>query len=392
MDLLELERLLRDIESDCVERTTSTDNTAKFSEAICAFSNDLPGNKRPGYLFVGATPEGNASGAVITDQLLQNLASIRSDGNIQPLPALNVQKFRLAGGEMAVLEVFPSPLPPVRYKGVIWVRIGPRRGVANEAEERILSERRTFLARTWDARPATESSLADLAVDLFTVSYRPSAIARTVIDDNNRSPEEQLAALRFFDLRGACPTHAGVLLFAKNPLFFVPGAYFQFAQYDGADQASRVRRERRISGDLLTVMRALDALVEEVGEARPVPQGGGEREVYAYPPRCLHELLMNAVIHRSYESNTPVMVSQYVDRIELLSPGGLYGDLTADEFPHVTAYRNPVIAEASKVLGFVNKFGRGVDVAQAELQRNGSPPAVFDLRPNHVLVTIRSHP
>ncbi|MBN2209267.1 MAG: hypothetical protein JW759_08225 [Candidatus Coatesbacteria bacterium] len=38
----ELNALLKDIESDRVEGTTSTDDTDKFSEAVCAFANDLP--------------------------------------------------------------------------------------------------------------------------------------------------------------------------------------------------------------------------------------------------------------------------------------------------------------------------------------------------------------
>ena len=104
---------------------------------------------------------------------------------------------------------------------------------------------------------------------------------------------------------------------------------------------------------------------------------------------AVHEILMNAVIHRNYESTTPVMINHYADRMEVLSPGGLYGDLTPDQFPRVTAYRNPVVAEAAKVLGFVNRFGRGIPTAQAELARNAAPPAEFELGLNHVLVTIR---
>lgn len=107
MNREELEALLADLESDRVERTASVRNTDKLGEAICAFANDLPNNQRPGYLFVGAKEDGSASGAVIDDELLQNLAAIRSDGNVQPIPALNVQKWVLGGGDMAVVEVHP---------------------------------------------------------------------------------------------------------------------------------------------------------------------------------------------------------------------------------------------------------------------------------------------
>jgi ATP-dependent DNA helicase RecG len=142
MNRSELEGLLADLESDRVERTISLTDHDKFSEAICSFANDMPNSGKPGYLFIAATPDGKASGAVITDELLQQLAAIRSDGNIQPLPVMNVQKWQLGGGEMAVVEVFPSDLPPVRYRGRTCIRVGPRRAQASPAEERSLSERR----------------------------------------------------------------------------------------------------------------------------------------------------------------------------------------------------------------------------------------------------------
>ena len=127
MNRSELEKILTDLESDRVELTISLTDFDKFGEAICSFSNDLPNSGQAGYLFIGATPEGKASGAVIEDDFLQRLAAIRSDGHIQPLPAMNVQKWFLGGGEMAVVEVFPSDLPPVRYRGRTCIRVGPRR-------------------------------------------------------------------------------------------------------------------------------------------------------------------------------------------------------------------------------------------------------------------------
>ena len=79
----QLEQLRIDIESDAVERTISTNNTDKFSEAICAFANDLPNHESAGYLLVGVRDDGTLNGLTVTDQLLQNLAALRSEGHIQ---------------------------------------------------------------------------------------------------------------------------------------------------------------------------------------------------------------------------------------------------------------------------------------------------------------------
>jgi ATP-dependent DNA helicase RecG len=57
--------------------------------------------------------------------------------------------------------------------------------------------------------------------------------------------------------------------------------------------------------------------------------------------------------------------------------------------PGVTDYRNPHLAEAMKVLGFVQRFGIGIATARRLLADNGNPEPVFEPRDTHVLVTIR---
>ena len=85
--------LLADLESDRVERTISVDKTDKFSQAVCAFANDYPGHRQPGYLIIGVDDRGRLNGTKVSDQLLQNLGALRSDGNILPLPALSTRSF-----------------------------------------------------------------------------------------------------------------------------------------------------------------------------------------------------------------------------------------------------------------------------------------------------------
>lgn len=196
-----------------------------------------------------------------------------------------------------------SASPPVRFKGQVWIRVGPRRAVASESEERRLTERRVSHARTFDARPCRDSSVTDLAADLFLTTYRQQAVAEDVIASNRRELKQQLAALRFFDIANDCPTHAGILLFAKNPRFY-----------------------------------------------------------------------------------------WFYDRIEVQNPGSLYGEASRENFPRQNAYRNPVIAEAMKTLGYVNRYGSGVERAQEALKTNSNPPAAFSFEDTYFLVTAKTRP
>ena len=389
----QLRALIADRESDRVELTISTKNTDKFGEAICAFANDFPNHRQPGHLIVGVGDDGTVGGLTVNDPLLRRLGELRSNVNIEPLPVMTVQKYALPEGEVAVIEVLPSDLPPVRYKGRVWIRVGPSRRGANQQEERILIEKRTAWQRTFDVRPCPGCTLDDLVPDLFRISYLPAAVDRDVIAENNRGDREQMASLRFYDLAADCPTHAGALLFARDPLRWLAGASIQFVRWGGTTMADDPVGERRFSGDLITVLREVEAFVSLPAQARPVTDSAlRERTETDYPPVAIRELLLNAIMHRSYESNAPVRFYWYEDRIEIQNPGGLYGMASAENFPRQTDYRNPVMAEALATLGYVNAFGRGVIRAQDALRRNGNPEAKFTFEPSHVLATIRRAP
>jgi ATP-dependent DNA helicase RecG len=384
----ELVALLSDMESDRVERTESTKNTEKFSVAVCAFANDMPNHRQPGYLLIGVKDDGSLSGLQVTDDLLKELGGIRSDGQILPQPLMNVQRFVLPGGNVAVVEVAPSDLPPVRYKGRVWIRVGPRKAVANEQEERVLSERRVSSVRNFDATVCLEANISDLSLGQFD-TYRREAVAAETIAENHRSVDLQLASLRLFDLDKQSPTYAGLLLIGKNPRFFLPGAYIQYLKLPGTTLTDVPLDQAEISGDLTSVLRELDARLKVIIQTRMRSLGGlKEQLIPDYPETALRELLMNAVMHRNYDSNSPIRFYVFEDHIEIQSPGGLYGEATRENFPSRNSYRNPIIAEAMKSLGFVNKFGYGVIRAKDLLEKNGNPPPAFEFDEHSVLVKV----
>jgi ATP-dependent DNA helicase RecG len=85
-------------------------------------------------------------------------------------------------------------------------------------------------------------------------------------------------------------------------------------------------------------------------------------------------------MHRNYQTNAPAKFYEYSDRIEMDNPGGLYGKVQPENFPNTNDYRNPIIAEAMKVLGYVNRFNRGVNMVQEILEENKNGDAIFDFK------------
>lgn len=390
-----LRALLADLESDLVERKESASGTDKIAQAICAYANDLPGYGHSGVVFVGATDDGRPTGRAITDTILLALAGIRDTGKILPLPQMRVSPLDVDGRQVAVVEVEPSLSPPVRYEGRVWIRVGPRRAIASADEERRLSERRRAADLTFDARPVHGVGLDDIDIELFEREYLPASLPADVIEENGRTVTERLAALRLATLDGT-PTAAGVLLLGAEPTRLLPGAYVQFLRVDGTGLDEPILDEKLLTGPIPTVLRQLDELlILNIHTAVVIGTGSTDRRRPDYPLIALQQLVRNAALHRNYEAtSSPIRLTWYNDRVELFSPGGPYGSVTVENFgrPGVTDYRNPVLAEAMRNLGYVQRFGAGLQLVKAAAERNGNPLVEFDVDPAYIGITMRKAP
>jgi len=396
---IELQALLNDLESDRSERkeTFGGDASDKVRQAICAFANDLPNHRKPGVVFIGADDDGVPSSLNVTDELLRKLADIRSDGNILPLPTMTVEKRVLKEAEMVVIMVLPSDTPPVRYKGRIWIRTGPRRAIASAQDERILSEKRRYRDLPFDLQSVSFATLTNLSLTLFETEYLPSAVAPDVLAANERGYEERLSTFRMIESTDhPIPTVLGCIVLSPRARDLIPCDYIQFLRIDGNQLADPIKDEEVIDGPLAQMLRRLDDKIEaHIQTAVEIASGTVERRTPDYPLAALQQLARNAVMHRSYEAtHAPVRITWFNDRIEITNPGGPYGIVNRENFgkPGYTDYRNPNLAEAMKVLGFVQRFGVGIQMAQKALVDNGNLPAEFDPQDNLVLVTIRRQP
>lgn len=256
----DLRRLIASPETDMVERTASIRDRDKFAEAICAFANDLPDRRAPGYLIIGVHDDGRCAGVQIDDELLRSLGGFRSDGTITPFPVLTVERRVLDGCTLAVVEVHPSDNPPVRFSGRTCVRIGPRRGYATPEEERRLTEKRRWGVLPFDQQPVAGATIDDLDPLRFKGEYLPAAVHPDVLAENRRDLRDQMLSLRLIHPSGP-PTTTGLLVCGKDPRAFLPGAYVQFVRYPGCTIGDSVVDHQEIGGMLSDQMRRLDEVI-----------------------------------------------------------------------------------------------------------------------------------
>ena len=386
----DLRQLIASPESDLVERKRSIEPKA-FRRNVCAFANDLAGSGRPGIILIGVEDDRRSAGTTIDDELLKNLANMRDDGLIQPLPSLTVERRRIDEFEVAVVIVEPSHEPPVRFQGRAYVRVGPTTRLATAEDERRLIEQRRASDLPFDLRPSRDAWNDELDLRYFRDEYLPLAVAADVLEQNERPIDQQLGALRMTG--DGRPTNGGLLVLGRDPLSWIPGARIQFLRIDGTEITDPILDQKNLNGRLDTVLRQLDeVLAINISTRTEFASSPVEMRQPDYPLPALQQLTRNAVMHRSYEgTNAPIRVYWFKDRLEIQSPGGLYGRVTPENFGcDATDYRNPLVAEAMHHLGYAQRFGIGIALAKRTLEDNGNPSPKFDFEPTSVLVTLRS--
>lgn len=387
----ELGALLIDIESDLVERKESIAQGDKIRRMICALANDLPGHGQAGVIFIGAKNDGSCAQLKITDELMQKVAQYRLEGNIQPVPNMLIEKRTIRNCEMLIVFVHPSDYPPVSYKGQTWIRTGSVLAIATREEETRLAERRRSKDIPFDYRTVDGANLDDLDIEFFQRTYLPSAISPDILERNQRSIDHQLRALRLLS-RDGIPTYGAILTLGRASLNFIPGAFIQFLRIAGTHLTDPIKDQKTLSGPLFQILPELDDLLK-INISISVDPVTSSRELNYpdYPIAALFQLVRNAIMHRNYESsNAPIRIHWFSDHIEILNPGGLYGQVNEANFgTGITDYRNPLIAETMRVMGYVQRYGMGIPITRQELAKNNNPEPEFIHDRSNFLVIIR---
>lgn len=248
--------------------------------------------------------------------------------------------------------------------------------------------------REFDVQPVASATVTDLDQVRFSTEYLPAAVAPDILEANDRTVNQQLAATKMvISADQPTPTVLGLLVIGKATRNLLACAYVQFLRIEGTELDQPIMDEELIDGTVADIVRRLDEKLAAHNRTRvDFISGPREQRTPLYPPVALQQLTRNAILHRRYEgTNAPVRAYWYDDRIEIISPGGPYGEVTPEYFgtPGLTDYRNPNLAEAMRVLGYVQKFGGGIVAARNALQRNGNPPLEFHVDQSHVVATVR---
>lgn len=199
--------------------------------------------------------------------------------------------------------------------------------------------------------------------------------------------------------RGGEPTLAAVLNFSIYPQAFFPQLCITAVVVPGSEigcvdeNSARFLDNKRIEGTIKEMLAgALEFCTRNMKVQTVVdPSTGARADRTEYPINAIREALLNALIHRDYSNfteGTPIQLDFFQDRLEIHSPGALYGRMTVDQLGHTRPdLRNPTLATMTEALtGAENRYS-GIPTIRRELQEAGLPAPVFENRRNEFVVT-----
>jgi ATP-dependent DNA helicase RecG len=196
------------------------------------------------------------------------------------------------------------------------------------------------------------------------------------------------------------PTLAGLLMFGKYPQEFFPQLRLTFVQFYGTTEdepapgGARFLDNRSFEGPIVTLVPASEQYVMAAMRKSSLIEGPLRRDIPEYPQVALREAIANAVAHRDYSSyvrGTPIDVKMFADRLEVRSPGGLFGNVTLDNIEEEHSTRNSRLMRMMEDLHIVENRGSGIKAMVGALRQANLEPPAFDDRRASFLVKFRNH-
>ena len=245
-----------------------------------------------------------------------------------------------------------------------------------------------------DERPVERAKLSLLNTDRLQNYLLQMKIDRPGFAQLNDTQACEMLAITRDDI----PTLAAVLNFGLYPQGFFPQLAITAVVVPGTEIGDlsednvRFLDNKRIEGTLPDMLTEALSFCRRNMKVQTVldPKTAERVDRIEYPIEAIREAVLNALIHRDYSTyteGTPVQIDFFSDRLEIHSPGGLYGRLTVEELGYSRPdLRNPALATMAEFLLKTENRYSGIPTIRREMKKAGLPAPVFQNRRNEFVV------
>jgi len=396
----ELRKLVEEVrqrrsELDNVEVKTARGGTPRrLHEPFSAFANRTGG----GVLLFGLSESGDfavvgVSNAQRLQEEITHLASTDMEPTLRPQFVVD----EINGETVVAVEVdeVPATQKPCFYKQAglpsgAYLRVGNTNRQMTEYE--VFGYLSSRGQPTHDEDPVADATLGDLNSELLDVYLTRLRHARPRAGFLEGSREEVLVRLHVLHRNGDAvrPTLAGLLMFGKYPQEFFPQLMITFVQYYGTTeeektpQGARFMDNQRFEGPIPEMVEQAEIYVLGAMRKATLIEGMFRRDIPEYPREALREAIANAVAHRDYSTyvrGSYIQIRMFADRLEVQSPGGLFGSVNEENLEEEHSTRNARLMRMMEDMHIVENRGSGIKVMlQAMREINLEPPKFTDRR------------
>ena len=317
-----------------------------YLKTICGFANSQGGN-----LFIGKDDKGNTIGIRDSKKLMDDLPNkIKNYLGITADVNLKTEKSK------HFIEIVTPPYSvAISLRGRYYTRTGSTTSELTGAALNDFLLRKS--GRTWDDFIEDRATINDIDEGTISEFLKAAEKSGRLPDSNELSTSELLEKLRL--INRAQIKRAAIILFGKDPGKFYPSISVKIGRFGKSDDDLKFQEVEE--GNLFHLLKEVLLQLNRKFFTKPIDFEGLLRiEKGEYPVAALREMLLNALVHKSY-SGAPIQIRMYDDKFSIWNEGTLPEGLTNEilKQQHPSRPRNPLIADVCFKGGFIDAWGRG---------------------------------
>ena len=317
-----------------------------YLKTVCGFAN-----AQGGYLLIGKEDKGKTVGVTDHKKLMDDLPNkIKNHLGITSVVNLKTEKSK------HFIEIYAQPYSvAISLRGRYYIKTG---STTSELTGTALND---FLLRksgkTWDGVVEERATINDIDEATISEFLKAAKENRRLPDSRELNTVQLLEKLRL--VNGSQIKRAAIILFGKDPGKFYPGISVKIGRFGKSDDDLKFQEVEE--GNLFHLLREVLLQLNRKFFIKPINFEGMLRiEKGEYPVAALREMLLNAIVHKSY-SGVPIQIRIYDDKINIWNEGTLPEGLTNEllKQQHPSRPRNPLIADVCFKGGYIEAWGRG---------------------------------
>ena len=332
-------------------------NSTELLKWVCGFAN-----AKGGRMYIGVRDDGEVLGLSNSKKLMEDIPN----AIVSAFGLYDAEVNLLRDGEKKYIEiVIPKSKVVLDYKGVPYIKIGTTLQTMKGD-----SFRQSVLSRgnlSWDAYTVDGISVDDLDEESFRI-FREEATKANILSGVNL--DDRLSILKELELiEDGKLTRAAVLLFHARPYKVFPGSYVQIGRF--ASEADILYQDE-IKGSLMVLCKAVIRALNTNYKYNLISYDKTTRhETQPYPDVAVREGIYNALMHNDWSACQPITIKVFDLKMEISNRSVLPVGWTMEN--HDSMHINPLISNAFKYAGFVEKFGTGIPKMLHACKAGGNP-------------------